>query len=338
MTMQQMIERFKSVEDGEDVRALIEGCSTGASAGGPVRIVTGSVDARSIWDACDRRCHVCSGPIEPDDLEIECFSDDLEHSMPVHRGCHELRSGATSESIMFALKFGFWVMMRIQHEEHPSWRVPLIEAWVAERGAVAGSLISAPNVDGWSTSSSIDGHDELVRFTRHLYLFEREVPKWSNVGQVVPVWDEVMSWKVYKRELFMPAYRTWDAPRERKTLLPAADILARTGGICAMCGGGIRSDDEGRRIGVALAKDHIHPFSKGGTDGILNLQPLHYFCNGAITSVGPGEIPLSLEIGLWVMGQVAMGRGEPWASRLLKSYGSKLRSDRKAAARRKAAK
>ena len=40
MAMQRMIERFKSVEDGEDGRQLILGCCEGASDGGPTRLVT----------------------------------------------------------------------------------------------------------------------------------------------------------------------------------------------------------------------------------------------------------------------------------------------------------
>jgi 5-methylcytosine-specific restriction endonuclease McrA len=338
MTMQRMIERFKAVEDGADVRELIRGCSDGASNGGPARLVTGAVDSQSIWNDCDRRCHVCSGSIAPDELEIECFGDKIKNSLPVHRGCHEVRAGASSDAIMFAMKFGFWVMMRIQHEQHKSWRLPLVESWIDERGAMAGRLVSAPNVDGWLATSSFETPGELVRFTRNIFLFEREQPKWRNVGHEVPVWDEVMTWKAYKKQLFMPGYKQWKAPRERQTLLPASDILVRTGGVCALCGGVISIEGPERKIGLGLAKDHIHPFCKGGADDLLNLQPLHGFCNGAISSVGPGEIPLSLELGRWLIGQVSDGLGEPWTSRLLKSYGSKLRSERRAATRLKEAK
>jgi hypothetical protein len=335
MGMQQMFARFKAVEDGEDVRALIKACGDDDSHGGPARLVTDAVDSRSIWDDCDRRCHVCSGTIRPDELEIECFGDDIGNSMPVHPGCHQIRLGASSDAIKFAMKFGFWVMMRIQHEEYGSWRPPLVEAWVSERGEGIGALISAPSVPGWSATSSIRTPDDLVRFTRRIFLFERELPKWRNVGHEVPAWDESISWKGYKKDLFMPAYNTFKAPRERKTLLPAKDILARTGGVCALCGGGIRVGDTVKKDGLGLAKDHIHPFCKGGTDGLLNLQPLHNFCNGAISSVGPGEIPLSLELGRWLIRRVTQSLGEPWASMLLETYGSKLRSERKVAARRK---
>lgn len=319
MTMQMMFDRFKAVEDGEDVRALILDCCAGASDGGPARLVTSDVDSRTIWEHCDRRCHVCSGLIAPEDIEIECFGDDPAHSMPVHRGCHEVRAGQPPASIMFAMRFGFWVMMRIQHELNKTWREPLVEAWLADRGDRVGALVNAPNVPWWSADLSIGGSDELVRFIRHLYLYEREPPKWNIVGHEVPVWDENIAWKVYKRDVFKPAYKKWKGRSDRKTLLPAKDILARTGGVCALCGGLITEGNLG------LAKDHIHPFSKGGSDGLMNLQPLHRFCNGSISSIGAGEIPLSLELGRWLIGQVSDGQGHSWATRLLKSYGSSLR-------------
>ncbi|MCP4837735.1 MAG: HNH endonuclease [Planctomycetes bacterium] len=337
MGSQPMLERFRLLDSGEGVRALINASVAQAPDGDLAQLVSESVDRLSVWVACDRRCHVCSGTIHPDELEVECFGGDFEHSMPVHRGCFQVRAESSSDAIKFAMKFGFWVMMRIQHEEHKQWRVPLVEAWVAERGQEVGALISAPNVPGWSVDSSIDSPDELVRFTRNLFLFEREPPKWLSVGQEVPIWDETMAWKKYKTKHFQPAYVKMKdrVQRERKTLLPAEDILGRTGGFCALCGGTVRQDKAIKKDDLGLAKDHIHPFCKGGSDDLLNLQPLHNFCNGAISSVGPGEIPLGLELGRWLMQLVSRSRGEPWVGLLLETYGLKLRADRSAAARRK---
>ena len=329
MCSQMMLKEFRLLDSGDGIRALINAVFAKDPGDGPVQLATESVDARAIWDACHRRCHVCKGEIRIDELEIECFGGDVEHSMPVHRGCFRVRAGSSSDAIKFAMKCGFWMMMRIHHEEYSQWRVPLVEAWVSERGREVGALVSAPNVPGWSGDSSISSPEELVRFTRYLFLFEREPPKWLSVGHEVPVWDETMSWKKYKKYCFKPAYKKMKVhlPRERNPLPPAECVLGRTAGFCALCGGTVMQDNVIKRDDLGLAKDHIHPFCKGGTDDLHNLQPLHIFCNSTISSIGPGEVPLALELGRWLMQLVFQSRGEPWVSKFLEIYATKLASE-----------
>jgi 5-methylcytosine-specific restriction endonuclease McrA len=360
MAMQAMLERFGLIETAADVGDLI---ATLREAKPPI-LASSDVDA-DVLAACEvegSRCHVCSGVLVPGEAVVEYFGTTGE-SLLAHQGCHLVRRDFSPAAIWFCMKIGFWSMMRIQMEECASWRHAMATQWAEECGSEIGLIVSAPHVPGWSWDSKIESPDELVRFTRHLYLFEREKPKWEYQNRLVPTWDESISWKEYKRNTFMPAYRTLKRLNERKTLRPAQEVLARTGGHCALCGGDILTGKDGGKL--RLAKDHIHPFSKGGSDDITNLQPLHHACNGAITSVGPGEIPLSLQLGRWIISTAATERrnaqafqpnrvlevggwviessgqhesrkpANQWIDKLLATYATHLRGTRAASARRR---
>ena len=306
-----MLDQCRAIETAADVAEIILSLRTYTPSATPaIAKASLDVDINVAWKAAGRRCHVCSGELTQEEAIAECFGGG-DNVMLAHRGCHLMRIESSPEAVLFAMKIGFWTMMRIQMEEGASWRRDMMKAWVSEFGSRIASTVAAPHVPDWSDLATIDTPEDLVRFARHLYLFERERPKWGHQGREVPPWDETVSWKDYKRHKFMPAYRTLTRLKDRKTLRPASEVLARTGGLCALCGGEISTRKDGGSL--RLAKDHIHPFSKGGSDGITNLQPLHYACNGAITSVGPGEIPLSLQIGRWL---IAVVKAEAAASRL----------------------
>ena len=286
MSMQAMLDQCRAIETAADVAEIILSLRTYTPSATPA-IAKASLD---VDINAGRRCHVCSGELTQEEAIAECFGGG-DNVMLAHRGCHLMRIESSPEAVLFAMKIGFWTMMRIQMEEGASWRRDMMKAWVSEFGSRIASTVAAPHVPDWSDLATIDTPEDLVRFARHLYLFERERPKWGHQGREVPPWDETVSWKDYKRHKFMPAYRTLTRLKDRKTLRPASEVLARTGGLCALCGGEISTRKDGGSL--RLAKDHIHPFSKGGSDGITNLQPLHYACNGAITSVGPRARSLS---------------------------------------------
>ena len=234
------------------------------------------------------------------------------------------------------MKMGFWAMMLIQHEKYAKWLPDFAAAWVDTYGAKAGTIVATSNIPEWDATGTIDSDDELVDFLRCLFIFEREQPKFDFQDKSVPPIDPDLTWKEYKRDCFMPAYATLERLTDRKTLLPAEDVLARTGGTCAFCYGDIPRDKDAGDLG--LAKDHIHPFSKGGTDELSNLQPLHHFCNGAITSLGPGEIPLSISMGRFII-DTTVGADESkepmWLEPMLITYSKHLADSRKRSAKRK---
>lgn len=312
-----MIVHFRAIDSAHDVRELIGGLDAAAAAPELIPVDTPST----------ARCHVCSGTIGETTWVME-FTDAAE-GLPTHLGCHRVRLGASPPEIAFAMKIGFWAMMLIQHEKYVKWLPEFAFAWVEACGGTAGTIIATSEIPEWNAEGTIDSANELVDFLRYLYLFEREGPKFAFQNMTVPAIDEWLSWKEYKRDVFMPAYAKLERLTDRKTLLPAEDVLLRTGGACALCCGAIDRDKGAGDLG--LAKDHIHPFSKGGTDDLENLQPMHHFCNGAITSLGPGEIPLSLSLGRLIINS----SDAPWLDPLLTTYAKHLADTRKRASKRK---
>ena len=266
-------------------------------------------------------CHVCSGGIESiSQMEIDWFGS-TEHSLAAHKGCLKVRTGATPSIIVIAIKMGFWTMMRAQMEEQKSWIYDFMDQWIEECGNGIGTLVHAPSVSGWNENSSITSRDELTSFTRRLYVYEREAPKFSNQGFSVPDWDPSIDWKYWKQHMHKPIYNQLTRLNERKTLLKGELVLARTGGACALCGADI--DQDTCVPNCKLSRDHIFPFCKGGSDCIENLKPLHRFCNAAISSVGVGEIPLSLQMGRWLTDQIGRSK-EKWILSFLEKYSKHL--------------
>jgi 5-methylcytosine-specific restriction endonuclease McrA len=331
--IEQTIARLKEVRNAEELKSLLQDiqCDVKSDSAPSFTII----DCERVLQNTAGACHICSGKIEStQEVEIDWFGS-LEQSLAAHKGCFEVRSNESPSVIAVAIKVGFWVMMRVQMEECKSWIYNFMDHWIDEYGHGIGALVHAPNVDGWNENASISSREELLAFTRRLYVYEREAPKFTNQGFTVPDWDPSIGWKYWKKHLHKPIYEQLTRLKDRKTLLKDRLVLSRTNGVCALCGGFINQSSEVR--GCRLAKDHIFPFCKGGTDYIENLQPLHRFCNAAISSVGVGEIPLSLQMGHWLIDNCKNENGI-WIDDFLKTYSSHLRSARNAVIRRRSMK
>jgi len=78
--------------------------------------------------------------------------------------------------------------------------------------------------------------------------------------------------------------------RRRLTVAERNTILAKTGGVCHICGGPIR--------GVWHA-DHVAAHSTGGADSVVNLLAAHAICNGYKKRFLPEEMIYVLKLGIW---------------------------------------
>ncbi len=74
-------------------------------------------------------------------------------------------------------------------------------------------------------------------------------------------------------------------------------IIAKTGGICHLCGGKIDEKEKWQA-------DHVFPHIHGGTNSLDNFLPAHSRCNRSRWLYSPEEIQLILEIGVWMKTKV----------------------------------
>jgi hypothetical protein len=325
----QTITQFKAIDSTADLIELVQGISKNDLRKHNQNIT--EEERLYVLRNTSGACHICSGQITSvGDLSVDWFGS-LEHSLAAHANCYKARGENSPSKVAIAIKMGFWAMMRAQKEEQKSWVYAMIDSWIDAYGNQAGLLITAPRVPHWEPTSAISTRKEFVTFVRSLFVYEREAPKFENQDLSVPSWDPSVDWKVYKRYAFMPAYNQLKRLNDR-TLLKDKTVLDRTGSKCALCKGEIVQESNFDEC--KLAKDHIFPFSKGGSDCIENLQPLHRFCNGAISSVGVGEIPLSLQMGHWLIEKVQK-QSEVWVQKFTVSYAKHLRSSRISVERRR---
>jgi hypothetical protein len=91
--------------------------------------------------------------------------------------------------------------------------------------------------------------------------------------------------------------------RPRRTLTPAqrAEILAKTGGFCHICGGRIsrRSD---------WAADHVLAHARGGSDDVSNYLPAHGAAMGT-DAFDPEEFQWILKLGTWFRTRIVRRHG-----------------------------
>jgi hypothetical protein len=86
----------------------------------------------------------------------------------------------------------------------------------------------------------------------------------------------------------------------RRALTPAqrAEVLAKTGGRCHICGGRIKR-------GSRWAADHILAYAQGGPHDVSNYLPAHGPCNGYRRHFGAEEFQWILKLGVWFRTQIA---------------------------------
>jgi 5-methylcytosine-specific restriction endonuclease McrA len=309
------IKRFSSLGTGDEVRKFFVDC------------VSNFVEADLTFEAGPTThqtvvCHVCKGGFRSFAVDEQVGQNVKQ--LFTHRGCYDLRAGLSTSEIMFGLRLGYWVHMQWMDEGTTTWRATGLDLFLEECGHRIKDSIELCRLDADELLGENPEPSSYLRFVRAIYLEEREAPKWEALGSVVPKWNEnSMNWSDYKEHVFMPAYKQLPE-RPKRNGLPS--VTNRTGGLCALCGGEFSNADE-----LLPESDHIVPHVKGGSDDSSNLQPLHSFCNGSYNSVGPGDIPLALMIGRWMMGQIEHNKAH-WLDTCLNQYATKLRSN----ARRKA--
>lgn len=223
--------------------------------------------------------------------------------------------------LMFGFDIGYWLHMQWVGKGKSTWRGPALDAFLEQNGHRLKDDVELCRVDTDRLLVDIVNADLYLEFVRDIYIEEREVPKWKSLGRTVPKWDKkTISWLEYKKGIFQPEYKKLPNRPSRKQL---PSMEQRTGGICAFCGGCFEASD-----GLHAVSDHIVPHVKGGGDNHENLQPLHAFCNSRLNSVGPGDVPLGLMIGRWIMKEINDGQGT-WLPTCLNQYATKLRNNAK---------
>ncbi len=85
-------------------------------------------------------------------------------------------------------------------------------------------------------------------------------------------------------------------PRSRVPREWRPAIMAKTGGLCHICGGGV-SDG-------AWEADHVLAHSGGGEHGPDNFLPAHRLCNNYRWDYLPEEFQAILKLGVWARTQV----------------------------------
>lgn len=223
--------------------------------------------------------------------------------------------------LMFGFDIGYWLHMQWVDKGESTWRASALGAFLERNGRRLKDDVEICRVDTSRLLGESVNADMYLEFVRDIYIEEREVPKWKSLGRTVPKWDKkTINWLEYKKEVFQPEYKKLPNRPSRKQL---PSMTQRTGGICAFCSGCFEDSD-----GLHAVSDHIVPHVKGGGDNHENLQPLHAFCNSRLNSVGPGDVPLGLMIGRWLMNEINHGQAK-WLPSCLNQYATKLRNNAK---------
>ncbi len=273
----------------------------------------------------EKRCHLCSDAIEfGTPCEID-FGDG--RTLPVHEECHRTRGGMSSAGSMLALKAGVkLVSVTLAGEKATRLQQAMIEDFVGDHGSTLGDHVLGHGVKWWRRDAPTDDAKTFTRLVRHMFIHEREAPKFRFYGGSVPVWNERgMSWADYKAKGKRPgpfyaelsslqaAYKQKHGKVERKHP-PFSKVLERTNRLCAYCHAPVTADNSLR---LGCARDHILPLTRGGSNDLSNFQPLHTFCNGAKNSFNGGHFPLAVLMGRWLLERVGDSRQRAWLPKMI---------------------
>ncbi len=273
------------------------------------------------------RCHLCSDAIE---LGTPCEIDFGDgKALPVHEECHRTRGGMSSAGCMLALKAGVKLVSgTLKGEKATRWQQEMIGDFVGDHGATLGDHVLGHGVTWWRRDAPIDDTKTFIRLVRHMFIHEREAPKFRFFGGSVPAWDEKrISWTAYKARGKRPgpfyaelislqsAYKQKHGKVERKHP-PFSEVLERTNRRCAYCHASVLTDNSLR---LGCARDHIFPLTRGGSNELSNFQPLHTFCNGAKNSFNGGHFPLAVLMGRWFLEQVGDSGQRIWLPKMIQN-------------------
>lgn len=95
------------------------------------------------------------------------------------------------------------------------------------------------------------------------------------------------------------ANRSANRPRTSLTKSERAEVLAKTGGHCHICGGDIGTE--------RWQADHVLAYSGGGSHRLENYLPAHAVCNNYRWDYLPEEFQLVMKLGIFVKTQIERG-------------------------------
>lgn len=88
-------------------------------------------------------------------------------------------------------------------------------------------------------------------------------------------------------------------PRASLTAAERRQVLAKTAGLCHICGGKVE--------GNAWQADHVMAHSAGGVHDVDNYLPAHSLCNNYRWDYVPDELQYLLKLGVWTRTQIERG-------------------------------
>ena len=259
---------------------------------------------RDLDSATDKGCSVCGDSLSlgiPGEVQ---FGKDA--TLPIHKECHLAREGLSSEACRLSM-IGFSFLIRASMNPR-GWEKKFLNEFVKQHGSGIGSYLIGHGIPWWNRSSGFKTLEDLVRWSRWCFIYERDPGKFTSVGKDIPHWNEDHeTWQEYiscnhKEKKYGTFYKAlYKKPRTKRGKTPKCDmeILMLTSGRCGFCFDKIQND--GCRSQFSCESDHIFPDSKGGTHNLENIQPLHSYCNGKKSSISGGHAPLG-----WMLGRFAL--------------------------------
>jgi hypothetical protein len=273
---------------------------------------------RDLDSAAEQGCCVCGDALSlglPGEVQ---FGEDA--TLPIHKECHLARDGLSSKACRLSM-IGYSFLVRASMEP-TGWRKEFLAAFVQEHGHTAGTCLIGHGVPWWNRSSGFNSLDEMVRWSRWCFIYERDPGKFTSVGKDIPHWNEEReSWRDYmacdhENKIYGTFYAAlYKPPRTQRGNTPKCDarILRRTAGRCGLCFDTIQTD--GPRGVFSGVSDHIFPDSKGGPESIENIQPAHVCCNSSKSSISGGHATLAWMLGRFALNQLASPGGlSTWKS------------------------
>lgn len=267
---------------------------------------------RNVDSAADKGCCICGDALSlgmPGEVH---FGEGA--TLPIHKECHLARDGLSSRACRLSM-IGYSFLVRASMAPK-GWEDDFLAAFVQEIGGTAGTRLIGHGVPWWDRSGGFRSVEELVRWSRWCFIYERDPGKFTTMGKEIPHWNEEQeSWREYKacnhsKKIYGTFYAAlYKEPRTKRGKTPAcnAQVLGLTSGRCGICFDTIQTEEP--RGWFSGASDHIFPDSKGGLDAIENIQPAHTCCNSSKSSISGGHAPLAWMLGRFALNQLASPGG-----------------------------
>lgn len=283
--------------------------------------------------SADQRCCLCGDHLSLGRPGEVVFDENTK--LPIHKECHLSRNGLSSKACRLSM-IGYSFLVRASMNP-TGWRSEFLAEFVQKHGHSVGTYLIGHGVPWWNRCDGFKTLDELVRWSRWCFIYERDSGKFTSVGKDIPHWDEAQeSWRDYmacdhKNEIYGTFYTAlYKQPRTKRGKTPKCDfqILRRTDGRCGLCFDTIQTD--GPRGPFSGVSDHIFPDSKGGPDSIENIQALHNCCNKSKSSISGGHSPLAWMLGRFALNQLAAPDGfKTWKLLAHQTYKAFQKFDRR---------